>query len=526
MDQGHWAPENSWGIYMTLLLSLGMISCGASLLLTPLFRNVALRLKLVDEPDNIRKLHRVPVPRIGGIPIALSYVLACSAIAIGWGRADAQVQALLSTAWELIPATVVVFLVGLGDDLFGLKPSQKLLGELLAAIFAVSAGVQIRYIAGITLPGWIGIPVTVIWLVGCANALNLVDGLDGLAAGIGLLATATTLFAALLEGDIPLAIATVPLAGALVGFLGYNFNPASIFLGDSGSLTLGFLLGCFTVLWAEKSATIVGMTAPLIALAVPLLDTILAILRRALRRQPIFGADRSHIHHRLLARGLTPRRVVLLLYVAAGLASAFSLLLGRARGQWDGVIILVFAVGALAGVEHLGYEEFKTARELVMNGAFWRALNAQLAIQNVESGLGEADSVDDCWAIILDSSRNFGFYRVRMHVGGRSFESHSGGESQQSWAIRIPLSRGDWVELGHQVGVEGTPMGVGAFAEAIHRIMRAKTAELPQDSGPLLEMAERIEAPREKVNGGNGMSQWKLRGTDHPGRSWFDGPET
>src|SRR5437764_1589081 len=137
--------------------------------------------------------------------------------------------------------------------------------------------------------------------------MNLIDGLDGLASGIGLFASATALLAALLQNNIALAYATVPLVGCLLGFLRFNFNPATIFLGDCGSLFIGFLLGCYGVLWSQKSATILGMTAPLMALSIPLLDTTIAIIRRFVRQQPIFSGDRDHIHHRLLDRGLTPR---------------------------------------------------------------------------------------------------------------------------------------------------------------------------------------------------------------------------
>ena len=176
-----------------------------------------------------------------------------------------------------------------------------------------------------TLPGWLGLAVTALWLVGCSNAFNLIDGVDGLAVGAGLFATVTILLGALLNGNVRLALATMPLAGALAGFLRYNFNPASVFLGDSGSLTVGFLLGCYGVLWSQKSATMLGMTAPLMALAVPLIDTGVAVARRFLRGQPIFSADARHIHHRLLARGLTPRKVALLLYGACGVAAGLSL---------------------------------------------------------------------------------------------------------------------------------------------------------------------------------------------------------
>src|SRR5229473_2047143 len=202
----------------------------------------------------------------------------------------------------------------------GLTPWQKLAGQLLGSSIACWAGVRMLAIAGYPLPGWLDIPLTVMWLLACTNAFNLIDGIDGLASGVGLFATVTMLFAALLlQNNIALALATAPLAGALLAFLRYNFNPASIFLGDSGSLTIGFLLGSFGVVWSQKSATILGMTAPMMALGIPILDASLSIVRRFLRHQPIFTGDRDHIHHRLLKRGFAPRRVVLTLYAMASI---------------------------------------------------------------------------------------------------------------------------------------------------------------------------------------------------------------
>src|SRR6185436_13025698 len=142
------------------------------------------------------------------------------------------------------------------------------------------------------------LPLTILWLLVCTNAFNLIDGMDGLATGAGLFATLTILLAGMLEGNHALVLAAVPLGGALLGFLRYNFNPASAFLGDSGSLLLGFLLGCFGVIWSFKTATVFGMIAPLMAMSVPILDATLAVARRFLRGRPIFGADRGHVHHR------------------------------------------------------------------------------------------------------------------------------------------------------------------------------------------------------------------------------------
>src|SRR5262249_46286320 len=153
-----------------------------------------------------------------------------------------------------------------------------------------------------------------------------------------------------------LAAATIPLVGALLGFLRYNFNPATVFLGNSGSLLIGFLLGSYGILWSQKSATILGMTAPLMALAIPLLDTLLSLVRRFLRRQPLFVGDRGQIHHRLLDRGLTPRRVALIFYALCGIAAVFSLTV--ATNQFEGLVLVVFCGAAWIGIQHLGYVEF------------------------------------------------------------------------------------------------------------------------------------------------------------------------
>src|SRR5436190_10487499 len=166
--------------------------------------------------------------------------------------------------------------------------------------------------------------------------------MDGLAAGIGLFATLTMLLAALSQGNLPLALATAPLAGCLLGFLRYNFNPASIFLGDSGSLLIGFLLGSYSVIWSQKSATLLGMAAPALALALPLLEVGLSIVRRFLGYEAIFTGDRGHIHHRLLDRGFTTRRVALLLYGACGVGASLSLTQGLLHQTYGVIAVVLF----------------------------------------------------------------------------------------------------------------------------------------------------------------------------------------
>ena len=283
----------------------------------------------------------------------------------------------------------------------------------------------------------------------------------------------TILLGALLVGNVPLAMATVPLAGALLGFLRYNFNPASIFLGDSGSLTVGFLLGCYGVLWSEKSTTVLGMTAPLMALAVPLLDTGVSITRRFLRKQPIFTGDAGHIHHRLLARGLTPRRVALLLYGACGVAATMSLVASVAQNQFKGAIIVLFCAAAWIGVQHLGYVEFGVAGRMVVGGAFRRHLNNELALRAFEEELKSAGTAEECWGAIREACREFGFTRAELRLNGHRFEEtllETNGNP--TWGMEIPLAEEGHLLLTRCFGESQAPTVLVPFAEALHRNLR------------------------------------------------------
>ena len=371
---------------MHSLLWLGFRAFILSLVLTPICRDVFRSYGVVDQPDATRKVHRYPIPRVGGLAIAISYLVAYVLVRPEEGSPLAQ---QLSLVWRLLPGAALAFGIGLLDDLFNLRAWIKLIGQLAAAGLACVGGVRILSIGGASTDAWWNVPLTILWLLACMNAFNLVDGLDGLAAGVGLFATLTVFTAAMMQHNMVLAVATFPLAGALLAFLCYNFNPATIFLGDSGSLLIGFLLGCYAAIWSNKSATLLGMTAPLMALSIPLLDVALAIVRRFLRHQPIFTADRGHIHHRLLDRGFTPRRVVLVLYGLCGLAAAFSLLQGVMH-SFSGALLLLFGVFVLLGIQYLGYAEFDLAGRLLFSGEFQRSVSAQLDLRKFRVALAAA----------------------------------------------------------------------------------------------------------------------------------------
>jgi UDP-GlcNAc:undecaprenyl-phosphate/decaprenyl-phosphate GlcNAc-1-phosphate transferase len=462
---------------MNSLLWLGSVSFALSLILTPIFRDVFRSYGVVDQPDGGRKLHKHPIPRVGGIAIAFAYVACFFIVPL---LSSNPFEDKLSLVWNLLPAVAVIFVVGVIDDLFGLKPWQKIIGQVGASGLAYWAGVRIMDVVGFSTHSWWSLPVTILWLLTCTNAFNLVDGMDGLAAGVGLFATLTIFLAAILHGNTPLAMATFPLAGCLLGFLFYNFNPATIFLGDSGSLLIGFLLGCYGVIWTQKSATLLGMTAPLMALSIPLIDVGLAVVRRALKRQPIFSADRGHIHHRLLDRGLTPRRAVLILYGICSLVAVFSLLQSVvSNDRLSGVIIVLFCAVAWVGIQYLGYAEFSVAGRMLFRGDFQRTLKAQLDLNALEKRIGGAKTLEECWQAVLDGSANFGFCCLRMETPGHVFEG-AYPETMESarWSCRVPLGGTGFIEFSRDFESASLSTITGPFIDLVRRSLDKRVAEL------------------------------------------------
>ena len=461
---------------MYSLAFLGIVSFLASLLLTPLVRRLFLSRGVVDRPDSKRKLHERPVATGGGAAIALSYVLSFGILLILPLNAGLTIQKGLPLTSRLIPSAILVLAIGFLDDVFDLRPWQKLLGQMAAAGGAFWAGIHIATIVGHPISVGLSVSLTIGWLMFCTNALNLIDGLDGLATGLGLFASATTLVAAFLQGNVPLALATAPLIGALLGFLRYNFNPATIFLGDSGSLFVGFLLGCYGVLWSQKSTTLLGMTAPLLALAVPLLDTALVVVRRFLRRQPIFAADRSHIHHQLLQRGFTPRRVAFSLYAICGVGAVCSLAIMEARAA--GVIVMFFSLLIIVGVWGLGYTEFGTAARMLTEGAFRGQLNARIALQSFERALAAARTPLDCWIAIQAAAPTFGLRPVRMSIGDHHFRDRQDATFVRHWTVYIPFSDTDCLELIHEFDNRVSSDATASFADVIRKSLTCKLDEL------------------------------------------------
>ncbi|MEZ5353959.1 MAG: MraY family glycosyltransferase [Bryobacteraceae bacterium] len=476
-----------------------LVSFLAALILTPLVRDLFARLKLVDAPDGWRKLHAHAVPRVGGIPLAFSYVLAYAAwmaIMPGDGLVPDDRAPFVV---RLLPAAGLIFATGLLDDLAGLAPWQKLAGQLGGALAAVWAGVGVTKVAGFAIEEPLSTVVTVGWLVGCTNAFNLIDGLDGLAAGMGLFSTLTIFIAALLQQDGALMLAALPLCGSLLGFLRYNFNPASVFLGDSGSLLIGFLLGCYGAIWSQKSATLLGMTAPLLAMAIPLIEVALSVLRRWLRGQPIFHADRNHIHHKLLDKGLTHRNVVIVLYLVGGVYAMLSLLASVTGLRSPGLILVLFCAVTWVGIRHLDYVEFGLAGWAFFGGGLRRMLHQQIVLQGLRRAIQDSRDVADCWCSLTESAREFGFTGVQARLHLRAFQWSQPSRDQACWQLRVTLPGGDFVDLIRPVEQGRECTAVGPLVEVLHHDLGPRLAGWgaahhgdPSHSAELLRLASNV----------------------------------
>lgn len=291
-------------------------------LMVPVVRRFAYAVGKVDKPGT-RKIHKDPIPRMGGIAICTG----CFLSLLGIEYLHPGYFSMLPAEWKgVLLGGALIFIVGLLDDLYDLKPKVKLAGQIGAASVAFWLGVKITFISYpfggmILFPEWLSFVLTVGWLVAITNTINLIDGLDGLAGGVSTIAGLTLFMLALERGQGLSALVAIALVGATLGFLRYNFNPAKIFMGDCGSLFLGFMLGALSITGAMKVAATVAVFLPILILGIPIFDTTFAIVRRLLARKPIFQADKGHLHHRLLNIGLSQRRAVLLIY-------GFSTLLG------------------------------------------------------------------------------------------------------------------------------------------------------------------------------------------------------
>jgi UDP-GlcNAc:undecaprenyl-phosphate GlcNAc-1-phosphate transferase len=393
-----------------------------SLLLTRLCRDVAVRAAWLDRPDAFRKLHTGPVPAVGGVALAASTIIALGFAALVSPWSAARLHADLVHVLSVGALGVLMMLVGLVDDLRSLPAGRKLLLQVVVALAAWMAGIRIDSLGaywgdGFRL-GFLSLPITVAWIVGITNAFNLLDGIDGLAAGAALFATMAMLGVAITGQEVTTALILAALAGATAAFLRYNFNPASIFLGDSGSLFLGFILSVLAIQSSQKSATAFAVAVPIVSLGMPVLDTTVVVFRRLVSGRPLFGGDRRHIHHMLLDRGLSVRQVAVGLYAVCGALALVSLLVASPSARLVGPALAILGISVGIAVQQLRIPELGVlGRHVARSLRRQRPLLASATVvQAMLTDLEQASDVDRMLQVIGRGLADSGFAAATLSV--------------------------------------------------------------------------------------------------------------
>lgn len=471
---------------MKTYFALFSIATIASLITTPVIRRLCERYKLLDVPLDGRRIHRRAVPRLGGVALYLSCLAALSMLPFVDNLLTQTLGGFKSEFLTLaVPATLVL-LLGAYDDLRGTNATVKFLGlGLIATLFYAMGGridaLSIPLVGSVQLPAVVSFIVTVVWLVGIANAFNLIDGLDGLASGAALFSSLVILAVSVSQERSLTIVVALVLCGALAGFLRYNFNPASIFLGDSGSLFTGFLLAALSVLGTQKATTAVAIVVPILAFGFPVVDTAMTMGRRLVSRKPVFQGDNEHIHHMLLARGWSQRRAALVLYGVCALFGLVALIFPATGSKLTGFMLFVISVAVIIAVGHLRYHEVDEIRAGVRRTVGDRRLRVANNIRVRRSALALSKASDlhemfEATRHLLDFGE-FSFANAQVGQAGRadmnerayeaSLQRHpkqvlefrngrvfwcwseKGEEvpSRSDWCIRLPLVK-DGVEWG------------------------------------------------------------------------------
>ena len=327
---------------MLLAIAGAAIVCFLS---TPLVKSLAYKIGAIDVPKDDRRMHKVPIPRLGGLAIFLSFLLAILVFA----DIDLQMQGILLGA-------VVIVIVGVLDDIMALKALPKLIAQIVAAGIAAYHGCVIQFVSNPNVfsestyvnLGWISIPLTIIWIVAITNAVNFIDGLDGLAVGVSAISTATLIVIALMVSEFNIAVILCGLFGACLGFIPYNMNPAKIFMGDTGATFLGYILATLSITGLFKLYAIISFAVPFLILGLPIFDICFAFLRRIAKGQNPMTADRSHVHHRLIDLGFSQKQTVAIAYLLTAILGLAAVVL-TSSGELKALILIgaIFVVGAI-----------------------------------------------------------------------------------------------------------------------------------------------------------------------------------
>jgi UDP-GlcNAc:undecaprenyl-phosphate GlcNAc-1-phosphate transferase len=491
---------------VSILIPLFCTGVLLSMFLTRFVRDVAHAHGWLERPALDRHVHTIPMPRIGGVAIFASFamIVAASLAFARWSNSSLALAA--GPILKLLGPALIIFVLGLYDDLRGASPTTKFAVQALAASLLYIGGYGVHHfdlmLSGQVLRSFIGLPLTILWVLLITNAFNLIDGLDGLAAGSALFSTAVIFTLTLFAPNTMVGVLSIILAGVILGFLRYNFHPASIFLGDSGSLFIGFVISALAIASSQKAPTIVAISIPLVSLGFPILDVVLAVGRRFLRGKPLFLGDRDHIHHKLLKRGLSQRESVLLLYaVTAGFGFVSLVLLHRATEV--ALILALTGTAVLIGVQQLRYDEFGEALFILQRAMRRRQMIVNhVAVRRAAETLESCEEFNTICRVLQETLQPVGFDGIRfqmLHPNG--FLPHSFlplsyepdgklllswsdcGMDEPPWELRLELTSGPnerWGYLFLSRASDGNPIALdvnvlaGQFRAAVsHAVKRA-----------------------------------------------------
>ena len=436
---------------MTLLfLGTFLSSLLLSFVFTKVVRDLAVRKRWLSAPAGHRHLHNEALPRLGGVAIVFSFLIATAmALVVDKFRIHSATSFSLAPLATILPPAILIFLLGIYDDRRDASPLLKFSVQAVAGVMLFAGGLRIFALPVLfgthRFSSVTGLVLTIVWVIAITNAFNLIDGLDGLAAGSALFSTLVVFVVALLGNMSLISLVALALAGAIVGFLRYNFNPATIFLGDCGSLFIGFMLSALALHGSQKTPTIVAVAIPMVSFGLPILETSLSVLRRLISGRPVFTADREHIHHKLLQRGMSHRQVVIVLYGVSAMFALLSLFLLWPTGSTLGLVLAVLGTGIWIGVQHLGYLEFGELRRVAQRTVSQRQVFVNnLAIRRAAEELKASTDFDDIGRILDAAFEENDFDGFELRV-----ESYSGGELAVDQAAAYPPLR--WRKPGSHI---------------------------------------------------------------------------
>jgi len=403
-----------------------------ALVITPIVIRLARQLNIIDVPG-MRHVHTQPVASIGGVAIILSMLpLTISVLFVSNVIGDA-LRDILPELSVLLSAAAFIFFVGLIDDIStkGLRASAKLLAQIAAAIAVCAVGIRIKSLAiadWLTLDfGWFSWLLTLLWIVGITNAVNLSDGLDGLAAGISAVACGVIAIFAVYTGQVVMAVLMLALVGSLTGFLFFNFSPARIFMGDCGSMFLGFTIASSSVLCSTKSPVLVGLALPVLALGIPIFDTLFSMLRRFLERRSIFAADRRHFHHRLVDLGLKQRHVVITIYMVTLLAAGLGMFMMVTRNSSSLIVFFCILLLLLFIFHAVGSVRLKeTMAGLQRKYAISHQEREEIkSFEDAELHFRRAETFYEWWQAVSAATDKMGFLSISLPIKNRDGTSRT-----------------------------------------------------------------------------------------------------